>query len=104
MQSPNAITILLFVGLFAVVFAGALGAMLLLAPRDMRRRIEQAGGVRGAPSSAPLSTGAAWLQKISDISQPIAKLSIPKENKEQSGVRRGLIKAGWRPSGAARAD
>src|SRR5260370_7010332 len=86
MQSPNAITILLFVGLFAVVFAGALGAMLLLAPRDMRRRIEQAGGGRGPPSSAPLSTGAAWLRKIAGISHPISHRSVPQKNWEVAHV------------------
>lgn len=101
MQSPNTINVLLLVGLFAFVFAGALGAMLLLSPRTLRRRIEQAGGIRAAPAAAPGTMGTEWLEKIADISQPIAKLSIPKEDWENSALRLRLMNAGWRSSGAA---
>ncbi|WP_206995114.1 type II secretion system F family protein [Trinickia mobilis] len=101
MQSSNTINMLLLVGLFAVVFAGVLGVMLVLLPRDMRRRIEQAGGGRVAPQSESMSTGTVWLEKIAGISQPIAKLSLPKENWEKSALRLRLMNAGWRAPGAA---
>lgn len=91
----------LLVGLFIVVFAAAFGAMLFFAPRDMRRRIEQAGGPQVASPSASESTGSAWLEKIADMSQPIAKLSIPKENWEKSVLRLQLMNAGWRSPNAA---
>ena len=101
MQSSNMVNMLWLVGLFAVVFAGVLGVMLVLSPRDMRRRIEQAGGVRVAPQSESMPTGTVWLEKIADLSQPIAKLSIPKENWEHSALRVRMMNAGWRAPGAA---
>lgn len=101
MESPNTVNIVLLVGLFVIVFAGACGAMIFFAPRDMRRRIQQAGGPQvGVPSEAE-STGYAWLEKIADISQPIAKLSLPKENWERSALRLQLMNAGWRSPHAA---
>lgn len=102
MQSPNSVNMLLLIGLFAFVFAGALGAMLIMAPRDMKKRIEQAGGVSPAAVSAPEETTTGlWLQKIADISQPIAKFSIPKEGWENSVLRVQLMNAGWRSPNAA---
>jgi tight adherence protein C len=102
MESTNSINLLLLVGLFAFVFAGALGAMLIFAPKDMRRRVEQAGGVaRAASPYEAESASAIWLEKIANISQPIAKLSIPKEGWENSALRVLLMNAGWRSSNAA---
>lgn len=102
MQSPNSVNVLLLIGLFAFVFAGALGAMLIMSPRDMKKRIEQAGGISPSAVSAPDETTTdIWLQKIADISQPIAKLSIPKEGWENSILRVQLMNAGWRSPNAA---
>ncbi len=102
MQSPNAIHLLLLIGLFAFVFAGALGAMLLFTPKDMRRRIEQAGGLaRVALSPNSTSAASALLEKIADMSEPIAKLSVPKEGWENSALRVHLMNAGWRSQNAA---
>ena len=101
MQSSDTINLLLLIGLFAIVFAGALGAMFLLSPRDMRRRIEQAGGAQATLPSEPVSTGTVWLEKIADISQPIAKLSLPKEDWEKSALRLQMMNAGWRSPHAA---
>lgn len=102
MQSFFSLNMLLLIGLFAFVFAGALGAMLIISPRDMTKRIEQAGGVPSAAVSTPHETTTGiWLQKIADISQPIAKLSIPKDGWENSALRIHLMNAGWRSSNAA---
>jgi tight adherence protein C len=102
MQSPNVMHVLLLVGLFAFVSAGVLSAMLLFSPRDMRRRIEQAGGLaRAAMSPEPVSAVAAWAEKIVEVSQPIAKFSIPKEGWENSALRVLLMNAGWRSPNAA---
>lgn len=101
MESPNTTNIVLLIGLFAIVFAGAFGAMILFAPRDMRRRIQQAGGPQTTLPSEAESAGSAWLEKLADISQPIAKLSIPKENWEKSSLRLQLMNAGWRSPHAA---
>ena len=102
MQSPNSMNLLLLIGLFAFVFAGVLGAMLIMSPRDMKKRIEQAGGIStSAVSAQGETTTGVWLQKIADISQPIAKLSIPPEGWENSILRVRLMNAGWRSPNAA---
>ena len=102
MQSPNSMNMLLLIGLFAFVFAGVLGAMLIMSPRDMKKRIEQAGGISpSAVSTQGETTTSIWLQKIADISQPIAMLSIPKEGWEKSVLRVQLMNAGWRSPNAA---
>ncbi|MGV2290617.1 type II secretion system F family protein [Trinickia sp. YCB016] len=101
MQSPNSMNLLLMVGLFVVVFAAAFGAMLMFSPRDMRRRIEQAGGTRVASPADAESTGTEWLEKLAVISQPISKLSIPKDGWEGSTLRVRLMNAGWRSPSAA---
>jgi hypothetical protein len=44
MQTLNTTQILWLIGVFAVVFATAFGVMHVFAPRDLQRRIEQAGG------------------------------------------------------------
>jgi tight adherence protein C len=96
---------LILLGVFAVVFAVAFGAMHTFVPRDMRRRIEQAGGINGASSPTPApaaeQNGSEWLEKLADISRPISRLSIPKEGWERSSLRVRLMNAGWRSPNAA---
>ena len=101
MDSPNTTNFVLLIGLFVIVFAGAFGAMIFFAPRDMRKRIQQAGGPQTTLPSDAQSPGSAWLEKIATISEPIAKLSIPKENWEKSALRLQLMNAGWRSPHAA---
>jgi tight adherence protein C len=102
MQLPISMNVLLLLGLFSFVFAAALGTMLLFARRDMRHRIEQAGGsARGTASLQTALPGSVWIDKIADISHPIAKLSIPKEGWENSALRVSLMNAGWRSPNAA---
>ncbi|SDI09377.1 type II secretion system F family protein [Paraburkholderia phenazinium] len=105
MQTPDTMHMLILLGVFAIVFAAAFGAMHAFAPRDMSRRIEQAGGANAAPAAAP-GTGAEsnsgeWLEKLADISRPISRLSVPKEGWERSSLRVRLMNAGWRSPGAA---
>jgi tight adherence protein C len=103
MQTLNTTQILLLIGVFAVVFATAFGAMHVLAPRDLQRRIEQAGGANmafGADKSAELPD-ISWFEKLAEISQPISKLSVPKDGWENSALRLHLMNAGWRSPGAA---
>ncbi len=105
MLTLDSMHMMLLVGLFAVVFGAAFAAMLLFSPRDMRRRIEQAGGTNTAPAAASPerddSPGSDWLEKLADISRPISRLSIPKEGWERSSLRVRLMNAGWRTPGAA---
>ncbi|OAJ58887.1 type II secretion system protein [Paraburkholderia ginsengiterrae] len=102
MQTLDSMHLLLLAGLFAVVFGVVCVIIILVSPRDMRRRIEQASGAT-MPMSEPgsTSTGTAWLEKLAEISQPISKLSIPAEGWENSALRVEMMNAGWRTPGAA---
>jgi tight adherence protein C len=105
MQTPDSMHMLMLFGVFAVVCGAAFLAMHAFAPRDMRQRIEQAGGTNTAPAAASPerddSPGSDWLEKLADISRPISRLSIPKEGWERSSLRVRLMNAGWRTPGAA---
>ncbi|CAN0626894.1 tight adherence protein C [Burkholderia multivorans] len=103
MDNLNVTQIVILAGLFAIVFASALVAMLVLVPRNMQRRILQASGgaaVLGA-GGAPADTGSTWTTKLAEISQPISKLSLPKEGWENSPLRIRMMNAGWRTANAA---
>ncbi|WP_233833966.1 type II secretion system F family protein [Paraburkholderia sp. ZP32-5] len=102
MQTLNITQILLLVGVFAIVFAAAFGAMHLATPRDMSRRIEQAGGTAAGPAPGQVvgTDETPWYEKLVEISQPISKLSVPKDGWEQSALRVQLMNAGWRSANA----
>jgi tight adherence protein C len=100
METLDSGHVLLLTGLFAAVFGAVVALMWWLAPQDMQRRIEQAGGVSVSPD-APSSAGAGWVEKIAEISRPISQLSIPKEGWEDSPLRLRLMNAGWRTPAAA---
>ena len=103
MQTLNTTQVLWLIGVFAVVFATAFGVMHVFAPRDLRRRIEQAGGTNiafGADKASELPE-VSWFEKLAEISQPISKYSVPKEGWENSALRLHLMNAGWRSPGAA---
>ncbi|WP_423396126.1 type II secretion system F family protein [Burkholderia sp. LMG 21824] len=88
-------------GLFLFVAGGALVAMLLFAPRNIQRRIQQAGGA-GVASGDGDDMASRWVAKLVELSTPISKLSVPKEGWESSPLRVRLMNAGWRnPSAAA---
>ncbi|AOK61411.1 type II secretion system F family protein [Burkholderia ubonensis] len=103
MQNLNLMQILMLGGLFAAVFAGALVALLVFVPRNMQRRLQQAGGGTvtlgdGAPTGGFASE---WVAKFAEMSKPISKLSVPKEGWEDSPLRVRLMNAGWRTPNAA---
>jgi tight adherence protein C len=105
METPDSMHMLMLFGVFAVVCGAAFFAMHAFAPRDMRQRIEQAGGVNSSPAGATPgndeTVGSDWLEKLADISRPISRLAIPKEGWERSSLRVRLMNAGWRSPGAA---
>ncbi|CAM2176912.1 tight adherence protein C [Paraburkholderia sacchari] len=93
--------LMLLVCLFAGVFGLSLGAMYLFAPKTMRRRIEQAGGGgTPAPSAQPDAGDEPWYEKLVHVTEPLSKLSAPKEGWEVSALRVRLMNAGWRTPGA----
>ena len=103
MDNLNVTQIVVLAGLFAIVFAGALVAMLVLVPRNMQRRILQASGGAAAlgGGGAPADGGPTWTTKLAEIAQPISKLSLPKEGWESSPLRIRMMNAGWRTANAA---
>ncbi|KVO30394.1 type II secretion system protein [Burkholderia ubonensis] len=103
MQNLNLMQILMLGGLFAAVFAGALVALLVFVPRNMQRRMQQAGGsaVTLGDGSSTGSGASEWIAKFAEMSKPISKLSVPKEGWEDSPLRIRLMNAGWRTPNAA---
>ncbi|AOJ27245.1 type II secretion system F family protein [Burkholderia seminalis] len=108
MQNLSVVQAVMLGGLFIFVAGGVLVAMLLFAPRNLQRRIQQAGGA-GAGAVAGPGTGTGgdddltsrWVAKLVELSTPISKLSVPKEGWENSPLRIRLMNAGWRNPGAA---
>ncbi|KVT71763.1 type II secretion system protein [Burkholderia ubonensis] len=103
MQNLNLMQILMLGGLFAAVFAGALVALLVFVPRNMQRRMQQAGGGAVTLGDGGSTGGGAseWIAKFAEMSKPISKLSVPKEGWEDSPLRIRLMNAGWRTPNAA---
>ncbi|PAJ78871.1 type II secretion system F family protein [Burkholderia ubonensis] len=103
MQNLNLMQILMLGGLFAAVFAGALVALLVFVPRNMQRRMQQAGGGTVTLGDGSSTGGGAseWIAKFAEMSKPISKLSVPKEGWEDSPLRIRLMNAGWRTPNAA---
>ncbi|WP_341319188.1 type II secretion system F family protein [Paraburkholderia sp. IMGN_8] len=81
---------------FVIVAVVAFGVMVLLMPNSLHRRL---GQITSAGQSLP-ETGdgqvSQWVRKVVQASQPIAKLSIPKEGWEHSVLRTKFMHAGWR--------
>lgn len=107
MQTLNMTQLAMLTGVFAVVFLVALASMHALSTKERRRRIEQVGAARLDASKASPDAGqpeaeesSKWLETIVEISQPISKLSIPKEGWEGSVARLKLVNAGWRTPNA----
>src|SRR3569833_1640704 len=100
METLDSGTLLLLGGLFVATFAGVVARMWWKTPKDMQRRIQQAGGV-SLSRQTQSSAGSGWAEKIEKISQPISQLSITKDGWEDSPLRLRLMNAGWRSSTAA---
>ncbi|WP_175687718.1 type II secretion system F family protein [Burkholderia anthina] len=102
MQNLSVIQTVMLGGLFVFVTGGALVAMLLFAPRNMQRRIEQAGGASaGVAVGGGGDESSRWVAKLVELSHPISRLSVPQDGWEDSPLRIRLMNAGWRESGAA---
>lgn len=85
-------------GFLALVFVAVFGAVafgfIFLSPDVARQRLEQIGGAeykRTAPQ---------WIERAARATKPLAKLSLPDEGAETSGVRRRFLNAGIRNSAA----
>ncbi|WP_175837843.1 type II secretion system F family protein [Burkholderia anthina] len=102
MQNLSVIQTVMLGGLFVFVTGGVLVAMLLFAPRNMQRRIEQAGGASGGVVvGGGGDESSRWVAKLVELSHPISRLSVPQDGWEDSPLRIRLMNAGWRESSAA---
>ncbi|HIH2749618.1 type II secretion system F family protein [Burkholderia aenigmatica] len=104
MQNLSVVHAVMLGGLFLFVAGGALAAMLLFAPRNIQRRIQQAGGAGAGAGVGPGDgddMASRWVAKLVELSTPISKLSVPKDGWESSPLRIRLMNAGWRNQSAA---
>jgi tight adherence protein C len=91
--------ILLLVVVFAIVALFSFGAMALLMPNSVHRRLKTITD-GDSPQQDTNDLDAQWAKKIAEVSEPIARLSIPKEGWENSALRTRFMHAGWRSASA----
>jgi tight adherence protein C len=86
-----AFLVLVFVCVFAVVMA--VGAW--TTPDAARERLR-----RLAPEAAAGSEGTGWVRRVAQAFGPLARLSVPEEGWDQSGIRTRFMNAGLRSAAA----
>jgi tight adherence protein C len=84
--------ILVLAAVFVLIFGAAVLAMLLLTRDPVKHRLS-ALDERDTLAAPPARD---WLQRLSQLAEPLAKLSVPAEGWENSPVRMRFINAGWR--------
>nr|WP_227746825.1 type II secretion system F family protein [Paraburkholderia franconis] len=85
---------------FAIVAVAAFGAMAVLMPNSVNRRLKTITGGDTPQQDASNDIDAQWVRKIAEVSKPLASLSIPKEGWERSPLRTRFMHAGWRNASA----
>ena len=88
---------------FAIVFGTALGAMVLLRPDPVRRRAQglaTAGASAGSSELAGTQASDKWTARLTQVSEKVAKLSLPKDDWDRSVLRRRFMHAGFRSPSA----
>ena len=71
---------------------------LALRPRLAAERLQ--AGVAGGSGETPGSGPSPWQVRVTELAKPLAKLSLPKEGWENSGLRIRFLHAGWRSPSA----
>lgn len=85
---------MLFLGLvFVIVFGIFMGAMLLMTPSPVRRRLTEILGTNPSALEAPQGQ---WIEKIVKAANPIARLQLPESGWEDSALRIRFMNAGFR--------
>ncbi|MGO4331831.1 type II secretion system F family protein [Cupriavidus sp. 2TAF22] len=94
--------ILILVFAFLVAFGVTLGAMMTFQADALRRRITQVTKSAVPEDEVPSVLQDDWMRKLERLSQPLARLALPKEGWEGSAIRTRFMNAGWRsPSAVA---
>jgi tight adherence protein C len=100
--------IVLLAVMFLIVFGIVWRALQLMRPDPLKRRVEglsmplagsAAGSVAGA-GNAGFGEDAKWVERIAQVSERVAKLSLPKDDWDRSALRRRFMHAGFRSASA----
>lgn len=87
---------MLYLGLiFLAVTGGAFGVFAFFAPRPTQDRLKLIGGGDSDSGSKP-KTEPGWQKKLVALTGPVAKLAVPAEGWEASGLRTRFMHAGYR--------
>ena len=82
-----------FLVVFLAVFGVALAILLQLGARPIQKRLE---GVVADHPELPQQAAPAWIQRVVQLSGPLAKLALPQEGWENSNLRVRFMNAGYR--------
>ncbi|WBS04865.1 type II secretion system F family protein [Pseudoduganella sp. SL102] len=88
----NHVQILILAAVFVLIFGAAALAMLVLTRDPVKHRLSTLDE-RDTLAAPPARD---WLQRLSRLAEPLARLSVPAEGWENSPVRLRFINAGWR--------
>lgn len=100
--------IVLLAVMFLIVFGIVWRALQLMRPDPLKRRVEglsmplagsAAGSVAGA-GNVGLGEETKWVERIAQVSERVAKLSLPKDDWDRSALRRRFMHAGFRSASA----
>jgi tight adherence protein C len=94
----SAIQIIYLVLVFLAVSVVSLVVLLQLGPRPVQERLDKLSSPDKATAAEPAAP--AWIQRVVELSGPIAKLSLPVEGWETSKLRIRFMNAGYRTSSA----
>lgn len=83
--------------IFAVVFGVTLIVVMQIAPNRIKARLEKVV----QPESGLESESAPWVETITRVGAPLARLSVPAEGWENSPLRTRFMNAGYRGSAPA---
>lgn len=100
--------IVLLAAMFLIVFGIVLRALQLMRPDPLKRRVEglsmplagSASGSLAGSGNAGLGEETKWGERIAQVSERVAKLSLPKDDWDRSALRRRFMHAGFRSASA----
>lgn len=86
--------------IFIAVTGLTFGVVTLLAPREIKGRLKSLSVSAGAGSGQLIGPPKAWQETFIKLAGPVAKLAIPDEGWEASGLRTRMMNAGLRHASA----
>lgn len=97
--------IVLLVAMFLIVFGVVLRAQQLMRADPLKRRVAGLAAPLAGSASGVMGAGLAeadnkWGERITQVSEHVAKLSLPKDDWDRSALRRSFMHAGLRSASA----